>query len=1061
MTEIESADVSRMVHSSSSELLQELNAKKALIWWWPGVIIACVIVLFMILMGFLPSILLFPGFLLSIAAVIWAYRRDVLRKTVVLLYDFDSAMEQAYGNLHRAASILAKCSARWHISAAGRVHDSRYHAGASSLVSRKDTTIRAKSPDFLKTNIETIAIDVGKQTLYFFPDRLLVYDGGRIGAVGYDDINVQVQQKRFIEDGNPPRDAYVVDHTWRYVNKNGSPDKRFSNNARLPICLYDEIHFKSPSGLNEVIQVSKYGVGVSLVEAIRSFGKLARPHAQNGGATVEKAISPASPAPSPSPPPISASPVPEPIRRSFTPEPPPSPATPAPRQVPVPSTAPPERSPGVPDVSSSVRPPKGSRLQWILPGTSAQIAGRTTQGMIYVCDTGLGWADEPSAIYKTADVDQRPSDREDLPYYPSYSTLSPSQRAFYLDWLARGRRDAVPEHLPTGYLFLFFYGIERRMLVDGDFDPAMWFEVYELLRIYGLTRRSRSVASYFGDFLHFTSYSQGPAGYANVCQGLLDLQGRRTSETALTLALANHYRANKPIDWAIAHLVAMNLDDSRRSVVTERTGDAFKGMFRKRFEDRYPEGMVLKTSKREQIVRYQTGNNSLNPCCSNFAAGGGGSDAAVLLKVPGVMGIKSQFKALSSIWNQCIEELSGYSRAVARLSSAASVSNQDRLKAHLALPVEIRKDHPHPLTDPFAETLQTCPEFDGIHFIPVGLLAGLLGIGERATLTQRQSEDLAALVESFGYTIAPHPVILNLPLAWNQEVALAACAETPTTSKELGGLLRLLYLAVLVASADGVVDETELEVFHRASGISDEYGRIQIRATEAALTRDTNVASKQLQRIAKSVHQGERMIVFKLLVQIACSDGVLSSDENRLLRRISKAFQIGDDALDNVLTEDSTFQTVTVSRGKTRTGGEAIPQSTESIAPSFSLDMNRIAALTAETAEVVSILSKALAEESHEDSVPVAVEAPELQHAMIPEWMESLESRYHPALLEIIAISDRQTIDIAAIAGRHYLMADDLVDGINAWSDEALGDFLIEITDDGQTNFQSELLPTH
>ncbi len=348
--------------------------------------------------------------------------------------------------------------------------------------------------------------------------------------------------------------------------------------------------------------------------------------------------------------------------------------------------------------------------------------------------------------------------------------------------------------------------------------------------------------------------------------------------------------------------------------------------------------------------------------------------------------------------------------------------------------------------------------------MPVAVLAGLLGIGERAALTQAQSDEVAGLVESLGHTMAPHPQILNLPLTWTQEVAIAACPGGTDSPKELGGLLRLLYLAVLVASADGVVDESELEVFHRASSVAEGFARTQIEATEAVLTRDTKVASKQLKRIAKSVHRGERMAVFKLLVHIACSDGVLSSDENRLLRRIAESFQLGDDALDDVLTDDSAFQTVTVSRGKTRAGGEAIPQPSEPAVPSFSLDMDRIATLTAETAEVVSILSKALADESHEEpveTVAAPVAAVSSVQVGIPVWAEALDPRYHASFLELISLPDDQAPDMNAIAGKHHLMADDLVDGLNAWSDEALGDFLIEVADDDQASIRRELLPTH
>ena len=69
-------------------------------------------------------------------------------------------------------------------------------------------------------------------------------------------MRLDVSQQRFIENGHLPGDAKVVDYTWRYVNKSGGPDRRFANNAQLPICLYDELLFSSGTGLKELIQVS-------------------------------------------------------------------------------------------------------------------------------------------------------------------------------------------------------------------------------------------------------------------------------------------------------------------------------------------------------------------------------------------------------------------------------------------------------------------------------------------------------------------------------------------------------------------------------------------------------------------------------------------------------------------------------------------------------------------------------------------------------------------------------------------------------------------------------------
>ena len=71
----------------------------------------------------------------------------------------------------------------------------------------------------------------------------------------------------FVEEESVPRDSQVVDRTWRYVNKKGGPDKRFSNNRELPVVLYEEMYLTSSSGLNEIIQLSRIGYGTRFKEA--------------------------------------------------------------------------------------------------------------------------------------------------------------------------------------------------------------------------------------------------------------------------------------------------------------------------------------------------------------------------------------------------------------------------------------------------------------------------------------------------------------------------------------------------------------------------------------------------------------------------------------------------------------------------------------------------------------------------------------------------------------------------------------------------------------------------
>jgi len=76
------------------------------------------------------------------------------------------------------------------------------------------------------------------------------------------------QISRFIEDDRVPKDARIVDTTWRYVNKRGGPDKRFKNNKELPVVLYDELQLSSSSGLLEHFQISMTGVADKFRNAV-------------------------------------------------------------------------------------------------------------------------------------------------------------------------------------------------------------------------------------------------------------------------------------------------------------------------------------------------------------------------------------------------------------------------------------------------------------------------------------------------------------------------------------------------------------------------------------------------------------------------------------------------------------------------------------------------------------------------------------------------------------------------------------------------------------------------
>jgi hypothetical protein len=275
MVEIESGDVLAMVDSSSKAMLQELNAKinnasLAPLAWVLGV--SCLL----IMASSMESPAGFLGLGIMGLLVTLTYFFDESRTAIVLLYEMEDPCNQAYQTFHDAFHLLRSSSGIWHFASSGKVLDRKYHAGADSVVRRTKIAPTSGDPPHIKTNIEVPILPVGRQRLVFLPDRLIVLDGKRAGAVEYKDLIVELGTTQFVEEGSVPQDATLIDRTWKYVNKKGGPDRRFKDNRELPVMQYEEIHFKSAAGLNELVVISKPGVGKSIKSALAALAR--QPH---------------------------------------------------------------------------------------------------------------------------------------------------------------------------------------------------------------------------------------------------------------------------------------------------------------------------------------------------------------------------------------------------------------------------------------------------------------------------------------------------------------------------------------------------------------------------------------------------------------------------------------------------------------------------------------------------------------------------------------------------------------------------------------------------------------
>ncbi|WP_242657111.1 hypothetical protein [Mycobacterium talmoniae] len=248
-------------------MVDQLNsAASRFAWWIPTAVVGGLLGLITIPFGLIIWLVVIP-------LCTWLYLNDQARRTVVVFYEVHDTVHGWFDTLVTQWAWLTESQKLWRVTQAGDiigVQQFKRNAGASTLISSVSAAADFSGPKQLKTNIEIPSISAGQSALHFLPDRLLVRDGKRFSDVGYSDLRVAYQPTRFIESSTPPSDAVQVDTTWRYVNINGTPDRRFNDNQQLPVMLYGRLILTTVHGLHWIVQISREQAAQPLAKAISS-----------------------------------------------------------------------------------------------------------------------------------------------------------------------------------------------------------------------------------------------------------------------------------------------------------------------------------------------------------------------------------------------------------------------------------------------------------------------------------------------------------------------------------------------------------------------------------------------------------------------------------------------------------------------------------------------------------------------------------------------------------------------------------------------------------------------
>lgn len=169
----------------------------------------------------------------------------------------DSRIATQHLNLVNAFIKLSSSSKIWDITASERNLDTKAAAGKSIM--RNEVFFSLNSLDTIKCSEKVLYLEnYNGGNIYFYPNFVVYFKSkDEIAIIDYADIHLQYTASRYLEERNQiPNDTQIIGETWYRVNKDGSPDKRFASNYRIPIVLYGSLHFKTQTGLNELFYSS-------------------------------------------------------------------------------------------------------------------------------------------------------------------------------------------------------------------------------------------------------------------------------------------------------------------------------------------------------------------------------------------------------------------------------------------------------------------------------------------------------------------------------------------------------------------------------------------------------------------------------------------------------------------------------------------------------------------------------------------------------------------------------------------------------------------------------------
>ncbi|WP_296745750.1 TerB N-terminal domain-containing protein [Mesorhizobium sp.] len=663
---------------------------------------------------------------------------------------------------------------------------------------------------------------------------------------------------------------------------------------------------------------------------------------------------------------------------------------------------------------------KGPLAIWVSAGESVRVAGVTIQsGMFYLGGYFLGNAGvENCLVDPTCQVGSVRGDPEGktLPYWPSYRSISPGTRRTYLEWLAGGRNDPS---IGIGYVFIFFYGLERRLFVDEARNeaPAMAAEVRRLLTVYG---QNHSFNGYALRFLGVADLMANPDTSRPTLSP--DLRNGYEMPLSVRVHLGRKLGSKLPFDSTDALLWTLSLPDTQLRTAATRCFEELTELWHLRFASRYPDGLKVNPPKTKLKVEYRAASGfggRVDLSDSEFGA------------LPDIAAVSAPIEGLRGLLNACTDELASYSRLLGKKPEA-----KDTVEAAFLLPKEI-------LTSGSATgtaALKRVDDLFGDHKIAgvkVTRLAQALGmeIPSKGKLSAGLGNQIGALMDKLDVGFEPDRRYGSRGLEADGYVLLFKArdgAPVDGESSAYGAARAMVEVAALAALSDGKVEPTEFESikadirsFPGVGGV--EHGRLMAYAS--TLLRDPAAQQSAIKRLG-SIGADARASAVRAATSAVLADGHAAPDEVKFLERLYKALGYPLEELYSALHRGAVALDEPVAVApETRATGIPIPaKPAASRSGGVRIDHGRLERIRSETTAVSELLAGIFVEEEPPAALPQVRELVATEGKFV--GLDGAHARLLALLVECGGL-DREAFEGEARNLR--LLPDGAIETINEW----------------------------